>query len=206
MAEKEAAILYFKHMRQVMCENDLRTIPKKTIAYKARIIEKKFYDMAIKALEQMSCEDAVAKERYEDLCEYFGGAKDILKNQKDFKAWLERIKWHIHKAEELYEKYECKESCEDAISRQAVINEIEFWFQRGDYEEALQKVMRNIKDAKSVRPKREKGEWIKTQLGTVCNKCYRFPLVNKDENEILSNYCPYCGADMKTESEVRNER
>ena len=99
-----------------------------------------------------------------------------------------------------------KPPCDDAISRQAVIDEIEFWFQRGDYEEALQKVIRNIKDAKSVRPKREKGEWIKTQLGTVCNKCYRFPLLNKDENEILSNYCPYCGADMRTESEARNEQ
>lgn len=54
----------------------------------------------IGALEQEPCE-AVAKERYEDLCEYFGGAKDILKHREDFKAWLGRVKWHIHKAEEL---------------------------------------------------------------------------------------------------------
>lgn len=61
-------------------------------------------DMAIKALEQEPCTDA--QERYEDLCEYFGDAKDILKSRKDFKAWLERVEWHIHKAEELYEKSE----------------------------------------------------------------------------------------------------
>lgn len=56
--------------------------------------------MAIKALEQELCED-MAKERYEDLCEYFGKAKDILKNREDFKAWLGRVRWHIRKAEEL---------------------------------------------------------------------------------------------------------
>lgn len=61
-------------------------------------------DMAIQALEQEPCDDA--QECYEDLCEYFGDAKDILKSRKDFKAWLGRVKWHIHKAEELYEKYE----------------------------------------------------------------------------------------------------
>lgn len=52
----------------------------------------------IEALEQ---EPRVAQERYEDLCEYFGEAKDILNNREDFKAWLGRVKWHIHKAEEL---------------------------------------------------------------------------------------------------------
>jgi len=56
--------------------------------------------MGVKVLEQEPCNDA-AKERYEDLCEYFGEAKDILTNREDFKAWLGRVKWHIHKAEEL---------------------------------------------------------------------------------------------------------
>lgn len=79
--------------------------------------------------KQEQCEK-VAQERYADLCEYFGGAKDILKNRKDFKAWLERVKWHIHKAEELYEKYEYKkEPYEDCISRQAVLDTISEWKQ-----------------------------------------------------------------------------
>ena len=60
------------------------------------------YHMAIKALEQ----DSIAQERYEDLCEYFGGSEAILKSRDDFKAWLDRVKWHVCKAEELYEKYE----------------------------------------------------------------------------------------------------
>ena len=62
-------------------------------------------------LEQEPCDDA--QERYKDLCEYFGDAKEILKSREDFKAWLERVKWHIRKAEELYEKYEYKkEPCD----------------------------------------------------------------------------------------------
>lgn len=76
------------------------------------------------ALSQEPCDD-IAQERYKDLCEYFGGAKDILKSREDFKAWLGRIKWHIRKAEELYEKYENKqEPCTDAVSRQAVLDRI----------------------------------------------------------------------------------
>lgn len=75
--------------------------------------------------KQEPCDDA--QERYEDLCEYFGDAKDILKSRKDFKAWLERIKWHVHKAEELYEKYEHKqEPCEDAISREDAIHAFDY--------------------------------------------------------------------------------
>lgn len=71
-----------------------------TIDMPARLCEAHY--MAIKALEQ----EPIAQERYEDLCEYFGGVEDFLKNRDDFKAWLDRVKWHIHKAEELYEKYE----------------------------------------------------------------------------------------------------
>lgn len=98
------------------------------IAYGKRVIKAGLYDetqafweTAVKSLEQ---EPAVAQERYEDLCEYFGGAKDILDNGEDFRAWLERIKWHIRKAEELYEKYE-QEQCSDAVSRQAVTKVIQ---------------------------------------------------------------------------------
>lgn len=48
----------------------------------------------------------IIQERYEDLCDYFGDAKDILNSRDDFKAWLDRVKWHIRMAEELYKKYE----------------------------------------------------------------------------------------------------
>lgn len=54
--------------------------------------------------------DNTAKERYEDLCEYFGEARTILESREEFKKWLERVKWHIKKAEELYEKQSDKPS------------------------------------------------------------------------------------------------
>ena len=74
-----------------------------------------------------SCDD-IAKERYADLCAYFGEEKDILKNRKDFTDWLERIKWHIHKAEELFDKYEKhSEPCEAAVSREAFIERYKEW-------------------------------------------------------------------------------
>lgn len=85
------------HIKDVICENN--TIKPNIVVFEQ---EKEALKMAIKALKQ----DTIAQERYEDLCEYFGDAKDILNSRDNFKAWLDRVKWHIHKAEELYEKYE----------------------------------------------------------------------------------------------------
>lgn len=65
----------------------------------------------------MTREEAIAQERYEDLCEYFGESKDILKNRDDFKEWLDRVKWHIRKAEELYEK------CFGGMTNREIISE-----------------------------------------------------------------------------------
>lgn len=59
MTEKEAAIMYFKFHRKIFCEDHLKKCPKDSIAYQATIKEQKFYDMAIKALEQESCADIV---------------------------------------------------------------------------------------------------------------------------------------------------
>lgn len=96
----------------------------------------------------------------------------------------------------------CKqEPCDDCVSRETVINTIMPYCSDDDGStgnlDDLRNVLDDIESLPPIQPKREKGEWIKTQLGTVCNKCYRFPLLSKDENEILSNYCPYCGADMR---------
>ena len=44
-----------------MCEDHLKICPKDSVAYRATLIEKGFYDVAIKALEQKPCEDAISK-------------------------------------------------------------------------------------------------------------------------------------------------
>lgn len=62
MTREEQAIVYFKDMRKRMCEDHLKICPKDSVAYHATLIEKGFYDAAIKALEQKPCEDAVSKE------------------------------------------------------------------------------------------------------------------------------------------------
>lgn len=64
----------------------------------------------IKALEQQS----IAEERYQDLIEYFGDenvAKCVLEDREEFKKWLERIKWHVQKADELARKLEQPSDC-----------------------------------------------------------------------------------------------
>lgn len=52
MTIEEQAIVYFKDMRKRMCEDYLKICPKDSVAYHATLIEKGFYDTAIKALEQ----------------------------------------------------------------------------------------------------------------------------------------------------------
>lgn len=45
----------------------------------------------------------IAQERYQDLIDYFGDeelAKIILENKKEFKKWLERIRWQRKRADE----------------------------------------------------------------------------------------------------------
>lgn len=44
------------------------------------------------------------------------------------------------------------------------------------------------------------GEWIETYNEMVCSKCHMPPITKDEENgkvEILTKYCPNCGADMR---------
>ena len=58
----------------------------------------------------MTGKEAVARERYEDLCEYFNNnphtIEQILNDRKEFKAWLERMHWHVLECEKLARKLE----------------------------------------------------------------------------------------------------
>ena len=60
---KEQAIKYFKAFRKIFCEDHLKYCPKDSIAYQATLKEKEFYDMAIKAIEQEMCEDAISRKQ-----------------------------------------------------------------------------------------------------------------------------------------------
>ena len=65
--------------------------------------------------------DRNAQERYEDLCEYFKDCHDkgigILGDRKEFKAWLERVHWHVVKCDELGRELEKLQSAQPEIIR-----------------------------------------------------------------------------------------
>ena len=72
----------------------------------------------------------LAQERYQDLIEYFGGEDTVLKDRKEFKAWLERVKWHVKRADELAIELEQikgntkNDLAVDCIDRQATLDAI----------------------------------------------------------------------------------
>ena len=63
-------------------------------------------------LPSAQSEQSVAQERYEDLCEYFGNDHDdiktVLGDRKEFKAWLERLKWHVKECNKLSRQLEAQ--------------------------------------------------------------------------------------------------
>ena len=72
MTREEQAIVYFKDMRKRMCEDYLKICPKDSVAYRATLIEKGFYDDAIKALKQEPIKnhlgvDCISREQALDL-------------------------------------------------------------------------------------------------------------------------------------------
>lgn len=155
--------------------------------------------------EQKPCDD-IAEERYKDLCEYFGEAKDILESRKEFKAWLERVKWHIHKAEELYEKYEYKQEPRDTISRadKKHIDSFKYWCETNEEKGTItipkfvcDEIIKILDKFSSVQPSR-KGKWEYTKH---YGKRYRVcPFCKAEKEDDLSsgwNFCQYCGADMR---------
>lgn len=138
-------------------------------------------------LEQEPCND-ITQERYKDLCEYFGDAKDILKSRDDFKAWLERVKWHIHKAEELFEKYEYKkEPYTDAVSREAV-KEILTKYCLGE-----SRIAEELNELPSVTQK--SGKWI---YNSHYGGYYECSVCGKGSGS-KHKECPNCRAKMESE-------
>lgn len=175
-------------------------------------VDDKIYalNMAIKALSQEPCDD-IAQERYKDLCEYFGGAKDILKSREDFKAWLGRVKWHIRKAEELYEKYEYKkEPCDDAVSRQYLIDiaakDGAYGYVSAHDIVTAPSVTQKSDNKYRKEAKRWKNKWLKSQKSGKwiyrrgdkysCSKCGTTTSVDEAgiDEKPMYKFCPYCGA------------
>ena len=62
----------------------------------------------LRELQSEQPEQKLWKERYEDLLEYFHGEDIILKDRKEFKAWLERCLWHVRECDKLARQLEAQ--------------------------------------------------------------------------------------------------
>ena len=137
----------------------------------------------------------LAQERYQDLIEYFDDekvAKIILGNRGQFKAWLERLRWHVKRADELARELEQlkgitnNDLAVDCISRQEVLRLLANSI--GKTNTYLQTEVLRMPSVTPQEPR--KGHWIDSSNGWMCSEC------NKD-NTFDTNYCPFCGAEMK---------
>lgn len=92
---------------------------------------------------------------------------------------------------------------DDAISRQAAIEEIARWIGYID-EDMILRIQTGLKKLPSVQPERKTGRWIKNQRKSmfhiepvyICSCCREQEAWGEME---LSNYCPNCGAKMEGE-------
>ena len=86
---------------------------------------KSVINAAIQVLEERT----IAEERYQDLQDYFSDpkiAKAILGDKEEFKAWLDRLRWHTKKVDELARKLQDLEERKEGILNRAA----------GDHKEA----------------------------------------------------------------------
>lgn len=101
------------------------------------------YKCSLWTNKEPTTQNDLVQERYQDLIEYFYGkevAKTILEDRKEFKAWLERLRWNVNRADELArESEQIKGTTKndigvDCISREAVERIINKWLSHYDYE------------------------------------------------------------------------
>ncbi len=108
----------------------------------------------------------LAQERYQDLIEYFGDekvAKTILESRKEFKEWLERLRWNVKRADELAKELEQlkgttkNDLAVDCISRAEMLRYQEYLHGKMSNEENY-KLWKFIKALPSVTP--QESRWI----------------------------------------------
>lgn len=129
-----------------------------------------------------------AKDRYMDLCDYFSGCSDhgdaVLHDRKEFKAWLDRMYWHVAECSKLARQLEetdlppvkptgsKTEQVEDYISRRAAVKEIKSYMVDPEravsehpddvfrYNSGLLSALQAVEDLPSAEPERKRGKWL----------------------------------------------
>ena len=154
-------------------------------------------DMAIKALEQESCSDAISRQK-EDIAKafQFGVALGFGKKHDEMGKVIDEIKKAITPEQK---------PCADCISRQAVDEVKELMTDmNGDMVYVVR--MSDIRQLPSVNPQPKTGYW--EQYGDPWEDKFKCSECGKKQPKILcgeriighwSDFCPNCGAKMKSE-------
>lgn len=128
------------------------------------------------ALPSAQPEQSIAQERYEDLCEYFKDCSDqgrsILNDRKEFKSWLDRMKWHVVECDKLGRELEELKSAQPERKKGE-------WLGEDDAPVA----MKNGCPVSSC----------------YCSECGEW-LTASDEYYVRGNFCPNCGSDNRGEN------
>lgn len=97
-----------------------------------------------------------------------------------------------------------QEPCEDAISREAVIEQINEWcVKEWNYTNATEYLHKRIKALPNVTPKEKVGHWIIDDVIStwVCSECKKTRIDNRIDH---MKYCNSCGARMENIHETDN--
>ena len=90
--------------------------------------------------------------------------------------------------------------CDDAISRQAALEQINCWIGSGEYRytNATDYLSKRIKAIPSVTPAEKVGHWYK-KSHEICYTCDQCRSTNASGTKY--NFCPHCGAKMEVQDE-----
>lgn len=161
------------------------------------------YEQALSEIREM-LEDAQSRHYHEE---------NLLTYAHDMGVTLEQAKKELQKATEQPETHDKRtetHAC-DLIDRQAAIDALGekplVWDDLSDFD--LGKAAQwsddvdAIKALPSAQQERMKGRWKRKESDISwwyeCSKCGEPPLFDPYENEVLTPFCPWCGAEMETE-------
>ena len=181
--------------------------------------------MAIKALEQQPCEDAVSRQAlYEWLDGWkeknkyyhphtknevipFGEVIDIIQSLPPVTPKPKTDTWSIKEVADALEKHGLireQEPCEDCISRGWLKTAIHNFYHGLKHIPTEEDIQAYIDAAPSVNSQTKIGRWIAVEneemetVGYYCSEC-DLPM----ETEQRTKFCPNCGAKMESEDEEK---
>lgn len=176
---------------------------------KNRLCEKFERDDAVSRTPTRPAQEALAIERYQDLVDYFDDDRDREEAIAQLEMDRDLCNFNPMTGEEEPMNEDCRKSaealniaikalkqepCEDAISRQDVLDMMQIRM-------GAKELYKAVYDLPSVTPTRKKGKWIRHEERKPLKYGYELIIKGKCSNcgEVFGetykmNYCPNCGA------------